>query len=197
MRDGSWFPAADGKWTVYAYPTRLPTDALLGAVMLYRAYTPADRLACLAIFDSNAERYFSPGDRADFDHFLDTPPGFFGVLCDEAETVVACGGIAVRDDGCTAVLTWGMVTAERHGQGLGKALTLARLERLKDFPGVRYVVMNTSQETVGFYQKLGFHVTRQSWTATDRAWTVTTSNCDAGETSLGGGFVPAQIGSCG
>jgi ribosomal protein S18 acetylase RimI-like enzyme len=126
--------------------------------MRLRAYTPADRTACLAIYDSNRERYFSPHDRGDLEQFLADPPGFFGVLCDGAGKVVACGGIGVRDQGRTAVLTWGMVPADRHGQGLGKALTLARLRMLADFPGVERVVLNTSQEAVGFYLKLGFRV---------------------------------------
>jgi hypothetical protein len=117
--------------------------------MMYRAYAPADRAACLAIFDSNA--HFSPGDRADFERFLDGPPGLFGVLCDDTEAIVACGGIGVRHEGQTAVLMWGMVLAQRHGQGIGTALTLARLSKLTDFPDVKKVVMNTSHETVGFY----------------------------------------------
>src|SRR5262249_24938432 len=87
--------------------------------MLYRAYTPPDRDVCLAIFDSNAERYFSPRDRAAFAAFLDDPPGFFGVLCDDDGVVVGCGGVGTRDDGKTAVLTWGMVRRDRHGQGFG------------------------------------------------------------------------------
>jgi ribosomal protein S18 acetylase RimI-like enzyme len=128
--------------------------------MLYRAYTGADRAACLAIFDSNAARYFSAGDRSDFERFLDCLPGFFGVLCDDAGRVVACGGVGMRDEGRTAVLTWGMVSAQRHGQGLGKALALARLRRVAQLPEVRRVVLNTSQETVGFYLKLGFAVVR-------------------------------------
>jgi hypothetical protein len=77
--------------------------------MVYRAYTSADLPACLAIIDSNAERYYSRGDREDFERFLDAPPGFFCVLCADAGSVVACGGIGLRDDGRTAVLTWGMV----------------------------------------------------------------------------------------
>jgi ribosomal protein S18 acetylase RimI-like enzyme len=128
--------------------------------MLYRAYTPADRAACLGIFDSNAERYFSPSDRADFERFLEAPPGFFGVLCDDGGTVVACGGVGVRDEGRTAVLMWGMVPAHSHGHGLGRALTLARLDRVKDMPGVGRVVMNTSHETVGFYRKMGFEIVK-------------------------------------
>lgn len=129
--------------------------------MSYRPYTASDREACLAIFASNFERYFSPLDRRNFAQFLDAPVGFFGVLCDDAGTVVGCGGVGVRDDGKTAVLTWGMVHAERHRQGLGRALTLTRLEKIAEFPCVEKVVMNTSQETVGFYLKMGFRLVRQ------------------------------------
>lgn len=128
--------------------------------MLYRAFTPQDRAACLAIFDSNAERYFSPHDRADFKEFLERLPGFFGVLCIDSGRVLACGGVRVRKDGCTAALTWGMVPAASHGQGIGKALTARRLEKARAIPGIERVVLNTSQETVGFYKKMGFAVTR-------------------------------------
>jgi len=126
--------------------------------MLFRTYTPADRDGCLAAFDSNAERYFSPGDREDFSAFLDELPGFFGVLCDESGTVVGCGGVGTRDEGRTAVLTWGMVRADRHRQGLGRALAQARLRRAAVLAGVERFVLHTSNETVGFYQKLGFRV---------------------------------------
>jgi ribosomal protein S18 acetylase RimI-like enzyme len=124
--------------------------------MIYREYTNAERAACLAIFDSNAERFFSPGDREDFATFLASPPGFFGVLEDDQGAILGCGGIGVRPG--SAVLTWGMVHASRHGQGLGKLLLLSRLRRLVDMPGVEKVVLNTSDETVGFYEKMGFRV---------------------------------------
>src|SRR5260370_3139072 len=128
--------------------------------MQYRAYHPADRAACLAICDSNAERFFSPEDRDAFAAFLDAPQGHFGVLCEDNGEVVGCGGIGTRDDGQTAVLTWGMVRADRHGQGLGRALALARLLRLIDLVEVTRVTINTSNETVGFFEKLGFRVVK-------------------------------------
>jgi ribosomal protein S18 acetylase RimI-like enzyme len=128
--------------------------------MLYRPYTPADRAACLAVFDGNAARFFSPGDREQFAAFLDAPPGFFGVLCDDAGEVVGCGGVGVRDGGQTAVLTWGMIRADRRGQGLGRQLARARLARVAGLAGVARVVLNTSNEAVGFYRKLGFRVVR-------------------------------------
>lgn len=126
--------------------------------MLYRAYTPADRDACLAVFESNLERYFSASDRETFAGFIDDPDGFYGVLCDGG-AVVGCGGVGQNDDR-TGVLTWGMVEARLHGRGLGKALTLARLRMLLDTPGVERVVLNTSHETLGFYLKLGFRLVR-------------------------------------
>jgi ribosomal protein S18 acetylase RimI-like enzyme len=128
--------------------------------MFYRAYTLADRAACLTIFDSNVPRFFAPEDHSDFERFLDALPGFYGVLCDADGKAIACGGIDENGDGTTASLTWGMVAADRHGQGIGKELTSARLARLADMPAVRRVLLNTSQLTVGFYLKLGFRVVR-------------------------------------
>ncbi|HYV37792.1 MAG TPA: GNAT family N-acetyltransferase [Gemmataceae bacterium] len=126
--------------------------------MQYRAYTSADRQACLAIFDSNAERFFAPHERAYFETFLESPSGFFGVLCDDQGSVVGCGGFGSRDDGTTVDLTWGMIHSSRQSQGLGKFLAFARFKRLADFPNLQKVKMNTSNETVGFFLKLGFHV---------------------------------------
>jgi ribosomal protein S18 acetylase RimI-like enzyme len=125
--------------------------------MIYRPYTPADRDACLSVFDSNAARFFSPGDRAEFAQFLEAPPGFYGILCDDAGVVVGCGGIAsAKDDPQVAALTWGMVHADHHGRGWGRFLTHARLRRLAEMPDVQRVVLHTSQETAGFYRTLGF-----------------------------------------
>jgi ribosomal protein S18 acetylase RimI-like enzyme len=125
--------------------------------MPFRRYTAADRAACLAIFDSNAARFFAPGDRQDFLRFLDAPPGFYGVLCDDGGTVLGCGGLATaQTDARVAALTWGMVHADHHRRGLGRLLALARLRLLHDLPHVEKVVLHTSQETVGFYRKLGF-----------------------------------------
>src|SRR5437867_7782445 len=126
--------------------------------MSFRPYTPADKAACLAIFDSNAARFFSPSDREDFEAFLQNPPGFFGVLCDEKEMIIGCGGIGVRPGTTHAVLTWGMIHADFQGRGWGKELTLARLRKLADLPAVTKVVLSTTQEAAGFYEKMGFQV---------------------------------------
>jgi hypothetical protein len=38
-----------------------------------RPYSSADRPACLAVFDSNTPRFFHPGERRNFETFLDAP----------------------------------------------------------------------------------------------------------------------------
>jgi ribosomal protein S18 acetylase RimI-like enzyme len=126
--------------------------------MLLRAYQPADRDACLALFESNAERYFSPGDRDEFACFLDAPQGFYGTLDDDNGRIVACGGVGTRGD--AAVITWLMVHASRHGQGLGRTLLDHLRNQAGQLPQARRVILTTTQKTAGFFERFGFHVVR-------------------------------------
>jgi ribosomal protein S18 acetylase RimI-like enzyme len=122
----------------------------------FRPYAPANRAACLHIFDGNAARFFSPGDRTQFEAFLAAPVGYYGVLCDEEE-VVGCGGLApAHGDPTCAVLTWGMIDARHHGKGWGRMLLESRLRWLTEMPQATRVVLHTSHETAGFYRKMGF-----------------------------------------
>ena len=81
-----------------------------------RPYTPADRGACLAAFESNLPRYFSPDERELFERFLAGGEGEYLVAVDDAGSVVGCGGIAHDSDG-DGCLTWGMVHADHQKKG--------------------------------------------------------------------------------
>ncbi len=120
-----------------------------------RAFRPADLPACLALFDSNVPEYFRDHERDEFEAFLRALPGPYFVL-EEGATIVACGGYAVRAAEGEADLCWGMVHGSRHGRGYGRLLSAHRLEEAQKDPGLRAVVLHTSQHTVGFYEKLGF-----------------------------------------
>lgn len=124
--------------------------------MRVRPYVAGDRDACLALFDGNTPRFFGAGERPSFAAFLDRPIGSFLVLCEDDGTVVGCGGIAVRADRRTAYMVWGMIRADRQRVGHGRALALARLRAVAEMPGVDKLALDTSQEAVGFYEKLGF-----------------------------------------
>ena len=122
-----------------------------------RAYREQHRPSCLEIFDSNVPEYFLPSERAEFGAFLTALPGPYLVLEDEKSGVVACGGFAVADAG-RIDLCWGMVRRELQGRGLGRRLTLERVNRALAHEAAREIVLQTSHRTAGFYQKLGFEV---------------------------------------
>lgn len=124
-----------------------------------RPYVAADRAACLALFDSNAPRFFDPSERAGFERFLDEMRRPYQVIEREGR-VVACGGHAVEPDGRTVSLCWGMVEQGLHGQGLGRRLTGARLAAARAEPGVTAVRLDTGQHTTGFYERFGFVIER-------------------------------------
>ena len=124
--------------------------------MTYRAWAAEDRERCLAIFDGNLPRFFTPADRVPFVEFLAKPIGFYGMLEGPNGQLVGCGGIAPDRTGQAAVLTWGMVDAAQHRRGWGRRLALVRLRRILTMPTVEVVRVNTSSETVGFYERLGF-----------------------------------------
>jgi len=120
-----------------------------------RPYRAGDRDACLALFDGNTPRFFDPSERAAFAAWLDESTQPYLVILRDGR-IVACGGHAIEAGGTVASLCWGMVAQDLHGQGLGRALTQARLDAIGATPGVASVRMNTSQHTQGFYAGYGF-----------------------------------------
>lgn len=120
-----------------------------------REYVPDDLPAVLEIFDSNVPAYFTPEERAALEGFLDDLPGPYYVVESEG-SIAACGGYAVVAGESRADLCWGMVRAEFHGLGLGRLLTEYRINVARHDPRVTHVILNTSQHTQGFYEKLGF-----------------------------------------
>lgn len=124
----------------------------------------AHEAAVLALFHSNVPRYFTAPEEADLLRYLRTGLPYFVAVetpdeasAEETEgTAVAAGGYALDDDQLD--LTWDLVDASRHGQGLGRLLTEFRLqEATRLFPHLP-IVVETSQLTAGFYRKLGFRL---------------------------------------
>ena len=127
--------------------------------MRLRPYRAADKQACLSIFDSNTPVYFAPHELADYEKFLDALPSFYFVVEDD-RGVIACGGYYVKNASDSAGLTWGMVRREAHHKGIGTFLLLARLEELCRNQSARFVRLDTSQHSRGFFERFGFKVVR-------------------------------------
>lgn len=124
--------------------------------ILIRGYRREDLQGCVAVFDTNVPAFFREHEREEFRAFMQALPGPYFVLGDNEGEVVGCGGYAVVAEAERADLCWGMVRADLQRGGLGRLLTEMRLRRAAADPRVRTVAINTSQHTVGFYERLGF-----------------------------------------
>ncbi|MBW9090582.1 GNAT family N-acetyltransferase [Rhizobium wenxiniae] len=122
-----------------------------------RAYCIEDRLACLAVFDSNVPHFFALQERSDYIEFLGSEVLQRPYLVvQDGKKIIGCGGLNVIAAKNTAFLSWGMVARKYHGMGVGRFLAQARLDLARSIPQVQTVTLNTSQHTKGFYEKFGF-----------------------------------------
>jgi len=117
--------------------------------MEIRAYTLADRDACLEVFDSNAEQLTG---REEFAAFLSDPGAFY--VAEHDGRIVGCGGFAVQ--GATARLHWGIVHRSVQRQGLGRFLLFHRLREITRNGAVQIVGLTSPRAVVGFFVSQGF-----------------------------------------
>ncbi|MBK9163863.1 MAG: GNAT family N-acetyltransferase [Acidobacteria bacterium] len=120
----------------------------------FRDFQPADIEKVAALLRSNIPKYFVPAEEQELRDYLAEHPEDYWLLDHDGETVGA-GGVALNSDGSVG-LCWGMVRNDLIGTGLGKRLTLFRMEKAREKWGERDFMISTSQHTEGFYQKLGF-----------------------------------------
>lgn len=121
-----------------------------------RRYRPTDRKAVLAAFRSNVPDHFPASEEAWLRSALDEPDGPFFVVV-EADAVVAFGGYELSSFYSLGTLVFGLVRADRHGTGIGRALLHYRLLHMagrKLRP--RYVTVDTHPHTAGFFERCGF-----------------------------------------
>jgi [ribosomal protein S18]-alanine N-acetyltransferase len=77
---------------------------------------------------------------------------------EEEGKILGCGGINYFIDKGEARLSWDMVHPEFQGKGIGKQLTLYRVELLKKDPRINIIVVRTTQLVYNFYEKSGFSI---------------------------------------
>lgn len=122
----------------------------------FRAYAPADRAACLDLFDGNTPAFFAEVERGDFTTFLDHVDKAYFVI-EDGGRIVACGGYETdHGDPTLACFCWGMVSRDRHREGLGDRLARERLARISADARYRGVILDTTPMSRGFFERLGF-----------------------------------------
>lgn len=119
-----------------------------------RAYGPADKAACIAVFDSNIPDYFDATEREMLSGFLDDPHGKYFVI-EQNDQVIGSGGFAKEDRG-KARFTWGMVHRDHHGAGLGRLMAEHRLKAIEQSGRYSEVELFTTPKVASFFEKFGF-----------------------------------------
>ncbi|BDS10617.1 GNAT family N-acetyltransferase [Aureispira anguillae] len=120
-------------------------------------YSSEYKEQCLVVFKSNIPQYFLLEELKEFSDWLDqkASDGRYYIALQQ-DVVVACGGYFCDKNRNKLGLSWGMVHVNLQGTGIGTRLTQYRIQKMMaEFPNETYMI-DTSQHTFGFYQKLGF-----------------------------------------
>jgi ribosomal-protein-alanine N-acetyltransferase len=131
-------------------------------------YTAAYRDLCLEMFLSNTPAFFAHEELPLFKSWLDDLEkgglGKKGALYDyvmiDGNTAVACGGFHVSAEDQKATMAWGMVHRAYHRKGIGKEFLNFRIRRIRQMFPHSHIALDTTQFSVGFYEKQGFVVTK-------------------------------------
>ena len=97
--------------------------------------------------------FFAPGERADYEHFLDTAPAHYRVYLAGGRIVAACG-LRVGDDDRRGRIQWILVDAAQIGSGLGnRMMTDLLAEAVAE--GLHVVDISASQKSAPFFERYG------------------------------------------
>lgn len=124
---------------------------------MIRLYHSDDKPQLLTLLNLNVPRYFECSEVADFSDYLDNHLETYFVI-EEAEYIVGCGGINYFPQEATARISWDIIHPDYHGQGMGRALTLHRIDEIKKNPSVKKIIVRTTQLTYQFYGNMGFEL---------------------------------------
>tara|TARA_B100000902_G_scaffold351006_1_gene360717 strand:- start:60 stop:500 length:441 start_codon:yes stop_codon:yes gene_type:complete len=111
---------------------------------------------CLDLFDSNTPPFFATNEKSLFKNYLAKDRINYYLFFQKK--IIAAAGFEYEKKNNCIMLTWGMVHHQFHNQGYGTYMTEYRLEKIQiQYPGIN-IMLNTSQLTFKFYEKLGFKI---------------------------------------
>lgn len=132
---------------------------------MIRPYCNEDKEAAIHLLRLNTPQYFHPSEESDFIEYLDKLIEHYFVV-EERGNVVGCGGYNFVENNTIARIAWDMIHPDFQGQGVGKKLTLFRIDAIKKSSSAQSIVVRTSQLAYPFYEKVGFEldkVTKDFW----------------------------------
>ncbi|WP_428664574.1 GNAT family N-acetyltransferase [Runella sp.] len=126
----------------------------------FRTYDLSDRTNLEEIFMLNTPKYFAPEELGDFLEYLD----IFGddyVVAMVDRQIVGGGGYWIQSSTHQGGLSWAFLHPDFQGTGVGKALAIYRIDQIKASGEAKSILVETSQHSFGFYEKLGFKLLSQ------------------------------------
>lgn len=124
---------------------------------MIRTYKSADKEELLNLLQLNTPQYFDASEEADFIEYLDHRLEDYFVV-EERGKIIGSGGINYFPKSNLARLSWDMVHPDFQGKGVGKQLTLFRIEHIRKNPAVSLLIVRTTQLVYPFYEKMGFEL---------------------------------------
>ena len=102
----------------------------------------------------NTPQYFAEAEEVDFNLYLDKKLEQYFVV-EEDGIIIASGGINYFFEANLARISWDMVHPTFQGKGVGKKLTLFRIEEIKKKQVIKTIQVRTTQYVIKLYEKLG------------------------------------------
>lgn len=127
---------------------------------MIRDYQENDKNTLLELVRLNVPKYFDPTEVDEFLTYLNDQREIYIVYDVKDQGVLGAGGINLRDDGKTGIISWDFVHPEFHGKGIGGQLLEHRLRILNEEIKVEKIVVRTAQFTYKYYEKFGFKLMR-------------------------------------
>ncbi|WP_224996418.1 GNAT family N-acetyltransferase [Cesiribacter sp. SM1] len=124
---------------------------------MIREYTSKDKEQILELLRLNTPQYFDRSEESDFVEYLDLRVESYFVVEDQGK-IIGSGGINFLDDNTEARISWDIIHPDYQGKGVGKQLTLFRIEEIKKIDAVRLIKVRTTQLVYRFYEKMGFRL---------------------------------------
>jgi len=120
-----------------------------------RPYQSSDKEALLNLLRLNTPAFFSPEEEVDLVYYLDHEVEYYYVL-EVNQQLVGAGGINFSGNPAIGKISWDFLHPDFQGKGLGALLLTYRIEKLKTFAGLQKIIVRTSEQAHGFYEKSGF-----------------------------------------
>lgn len=125
---------------------------------MIRHYTPSDKPQLIDLIKLNTPQYFDESEESEFRTYLDSEVDDYFVV-EEHNKIVGSGGINYFFAIGEARLVWDMIHPDYQGIGIGKSLTIHRIDIIKKQTAARTIVVRTTQLAYQFYEKVGFELT--------------------------------------